>query len=175
MLLLLGCTSPEPSTEITEQLQQFRAGLPQVHMLSGGGSSPEAMARAYLDAVSRRDTSTLSALQVSRAEFAWLVYPNHIYRDPPFEFEPAVLWRQIRKGSDSGLAVVLARYGGQRIAFSSVRCERDRLQLPRGPLSLWGECHVAFIHNDSVTTAQLFWSLVEQAGTFKFLNFKNRL
>lgn len=156
-----------------EYLRRFRVGTDSVAALTGGAPTREALARRFLDAVAVRDSVTLGGLLVSRSEFAWLVFPDHIYAAPPYELDPALFWMQLVAGSAKGSARVLERVGGRPLAFVGLECQRDTLQLRQGPATLWGPCTVRYREGDSTVARRLFASIIERDGTAKFLGYAN--
>lgn len=156
-----------------EYLRRFRVGLKEVTRFEGGGSSQTEVARRFLAAVAQRDTVVLSGLMVSRAEFAWLVFPDHLYAKPPYELDPAIFWMQISSESEKGLTRLLRRYGGVRLEFLGVNCLRDTLQIRGGPIQLWSPCRLRYRAGDSVLTQRLFGSLAARDGRFQLLSLAN--
>lgn len=189
--LITGCSSPEVAAfdaerpwrqpgdvidsilPMDEHERRFRDGLTAVTALSGGERSRDALAKRFLEALEQRDSLALRGLMVNRAEFAWLVFPNHLYRQPPYELDPGTLWMQLQQGSAKGLARALERHGGQRLRLQSMACQRDTLQLVSGPMTMWGNCQLGYEAGDSTLTRRLFGSMVEQDGVVKFLSYSN--
>lgn len=186
-----GCSSPEASAfdperpwrqpgdvidsilPMEEHERRFREGMPEVTALRGGEADREALVRRFLDAVSRRDSLDLGAMSIDRAEFAWLVFPHHLYRNAPYELDPAILWLQIQAGSAKGAARLLERLGGQDLVLRDLTCERDTVQVVSGDLTMWGPCRVRYSTPDSTLERRLFGTIVEQGGMAKFLGYGN--
>jgi len=156
-----------------EYLRRFRAGLTQPHRLAGGAANPEALARRFLAAVSARDTAAFTDLIASRAEFAWLVFPEHSYARPPYELDPEIFWLQLTAGSAKGLGRTLQRYGGLPLTLLALQCRPDTLQIKTGSVRLQGNCELRFQAGDSVETRRLFGSVVERNGVAKLLSYAN--
>jgi hypothetical protein len=156
-----------------EYLRRFRQGLTEATHLTGGASSPNELARRFLEALSARDTSAFSPLVISREEFAWLVFPHHLYHNPPYELDPEIFWMQLKAGSAKGLGRALQRYGGAKLALLGLECRRDTLQVVSGPLKVWSRCRMRYQAGDSVETHTLFGSIVERDGRMKLLSFAN--
>jgi hypothetical protein len=156
-----------------EYLRRFREGLAQPVEFRDGAASPERLARRFLSAVSARDTGAFSALMISRAEFAWLVFPHHLYAAPPYELDPEIFWMRLTAGSARGLGRTLERLGGRPLAFRALDCRRDTLQVREGPLRVWGWCGIRYREGDSLQTRRLFGSIVEREGRFKLLSYAN--
>jgi hypothetical protein len=188
---VVGCSSPEAVAFDTERPwrqpgdvidsilpmqeyeRRFREGLPEVATLSGGAASREELAKRFLVAVAARDSVALRGLAVSRAEFAWLVFPQHLYRRPPYELDPGTFWMQLTQGSAKGMARVLERHGGTPLEFQDMTCARDTLQLAAGAMTMWGDCSLRYQTGDSTLTRRLFGSMVELDGVVKLLSYSN--
>ena len=153
-----------------EYLRRFRDGLSEPGEFQGGAASPDALARRFLSAVSARDSGAFSALKISRAEFAWLVFPHHIYAAPPYELDPEIFWMQLTAGSAKGLGRTLERLGGRALAFQGLDCRRDTLQMNSGPVRVWSRCGIRYREGDSLLSRRLFGSIVGREGRFKLLS-----
>lgn len=156
-----------------EYLRRFRQGLTEPARLTSGAESRDDLARRFLAAVSARDTAAFTDLALSRAEFAWLVFPHHLYHNPPYELDPEIFWMQLTAGSAKGLGTTLARYGGARLTLLRQSCRRDTMQIRSGPVRIWSACELRFRAGDSVLTRRLFGSMVERDGRLKLLSFAN--
>lgn len=156
-----------------EMLRRFRVGLTQPTELEGGASSREALAKRFIGAVATRDTSALRSMLMTRAEFAWLMFPDHRYAEPPYELDPGIFWLQLTAENSKGVERVLQRYGGQKLAFEQLTCGADTLQMRRGPTTLWGPCTVRYRTADSSLTRRLFGSMIERNGRVKLVSYNN--
>ncbi len=156
-----------------EYLRRFRHGLVEPAQLTGGAASRDELARRFLAAVGVQDTTALTALAVTRAEFAWLVFPHHRYHSPPYELDPAIFWMQLTAGSASGLHRTLERYGGAWLALVSLGCDRDTLQITSGTVKIWSGCRLRYRVGETVETRTLFGSMVERNGRVKLLSYAN--
>jgi hypothetical protein len=153
-----------------EHLRRFRTGLAQPVRFEGGAPGREALARRFLAAVSAQDTASLARLLLSPAEFAWLVFPDHIYSRPPYELDPAIFWLQLRVESEKGLGRTLRRFGGEPLRFMALSCHPDTVQV-RIPVRLWSACSLRYRAGDSVMIRRLFGSMVERDGQVKLVSF----
>jgi hypothetical protein len=155
-------------------LARFREAVPAVTRLEGGAPDREALARTFLSAVSAGDSVALTGLLVNRSEYAWLLFPEHLYAKPPYELDPAIHWLQVQASSAKGLARVLERYGTRPLEFRSLACDADTMQFTASPtITAWGPCTVTFRGNDSTLTRRLFGTIVERDGVAKFLGYAN--
>jgi len=158
---------------MAEYQRRFREGLVEVKVLEGGAESPEALARGFLAAISARDTAALRRMVLSRAEFAWLLFPDHRYSEPPYELDPAIFWMQVTAENGKGLERVLQRYGGSPITLQRLECTADTLQMLRGPTTLLGPCTVRYRTADSTISRRLFGSVIARDGRVKFVSYAN--
>lgn len=156
-----------------EYLRRFREGLTEPVGFSGGETSRDALAHRFLSAIAARDTATLATLAISRAEFAWLVFPHHLYASPPYELDPGIFWIQVTSESAKGLGRALQRLGGRQLSFQALTCQRDTLQVRSGPVRVWAACGLRYRDGDRVVTRRLFGSIVERDGRVKLMGFGN--
>lgn len=160
---------------IAELLARFRATVPDTPTtLAGGAESPDALGRALLAAVQRRDTAAVRALTISRAEFAWLYYPHTRFTAPPYELGPELVWLQLVAASDKGAGRLLERYGGRPLRFERTRCP-DTAAV-EGPNRITTGCVVRFAAGDSAARElRLFATTIARDGRVKVLSFANDL
>jgi hypothetical protein len=156
-----------------EYERRFRSGLPAVTEFTHGAPDRDALASRFLAAVEARDSVALARLAVSRGEFAWLVFPHHRYRLPPYELDPGIFWMQLTASSSKGLARVLERHGGQRLVFRGIACTADTVQFTGGSVRGWSDCTLDYQASDSLLTRRLFGTVVERDGAWKLLGFAN--
>ncbi len=156
-------------------LRRFRATIADTPtVLRGGAATPEALTRALLTAVERRDTSAIRSLVMDRAEFAWLYYPHTKLTRPPFELGPDLAWMQTRLSSEQGITRRFERYGGSRLRFTGLSCSDSSGR--EGPNRLIADCRVRFIAADSgEREMRLFGALLNRDGRYKFLTYANDL
>ncbi|MGH7560722.1 MAG: hypothetical protein ACRENB_06865 [Gemmatimonadales bacterium] len=151
---------------LEEQLRRFRTGTPDsVTRLSGGAASREALLRRFREAVERGDTVAMLSLAVTRAEFAWLVYPESEFTREPYRQDPALVWFLMRNATDQGLVRLLGRHGGRPFPWDGWRCEESPLR--QGPNRLWRECRVRLAEGER----RLFGTILEREGVYKFLTY----
>jgi hypothetical protein len=156
-----------------EYLRRFRVGVAEPARFAGGAADREALARKFLSGVAKRDTAALRNLLLSQAEFAWLLFPDHVYSRPPYELDPALFWMQLRSESDKGLETVLRREGGRSLALVAVHCARDTVQVRARSVRIWSPCTVRYRSGNGVVSHRLFGSIVERDGRMKLLSLAN--
>lgn len=156
-------------------LARFRATIPDtITTLVGGEPSAERLAREFLRAISANDTATVQRLVLNRAEFAWLYYPHTRFTKPPYEMGPDLLWLQMNAASEKGIVRALRRYGGSAMRFEALSCPDS--VTPEGPNRITMGCRLRFAASDSAArTLQLFGSLIERDGRWKFVSYANDL
>ena len=158
---------------IEEQLRRFRAGLAEApSQLAGGASNPDQLVRTVVRALEAADTAALVRLTISRAEFAYLVYPESPFAAPPYRQAPDLVWMRHAAASGTGLTRLLNRLGGSSLGFRSWRCAGQ--PLAEGTNRIWRDCTVQFGKpGDTPQRKQLFASIIERQGRFKILSYAN--
>jgi len=156
-------------------LARFRATVTDTPTtLAGGEASAERLTREFLRAVSSNDTASIRRLVLNRAEFAWLYYPHTRFTRPPYELGPDLLWIQQNEASEKGIVRTLRRYGGVTLRFESLACPDSAVT--EGPNRITVGCRVTFAAADSAArNLQLFGSLIERDGRWKFITYANEL
>ena len=158
---------------IEEHLRRFRTGLAQVDSLQGGADSKRELVKAFLAAVSARDSITLGHLLLSREEFAWLYYPAHAYGHPPYELDPGSFWTLIRGNSGKGYTRLLRDNGGHRLGYVKHGCNpSDAVQ---APVREWNQCEVGLTRDGRRSVKRMFGSIVAIGGRYKFVSYANDL
>ena len=178
-----ACTESEAGTSrqqhdtlhtMEEALRRFRADLPRVTRLSPSFVNAEALARAYVAALAAKDHEGLSRTLMTRAEFAWLYYPENPIAKPPYELPVGIAWFELEGNSLAGMRRALASYGGRDIALRSLECARP--PVVQGDSRLWNGCVVALtVEDDSEERLRLFGSILERDGAFKLASAANDL
>ena len=159
---------------IDEALGRFRVGLAPVSALEGGVRSRDGLVRAFAQAVERRDRASLRRMVLSRAEFAYLVYPSSPYTRPPYRQQPEVAWLLHHEPSAVGLARLTARLGGRPLGYRGYTCDAE--PIVEGANRLWRGCRVSIRRPDGRTeVSRLFGVILERGGRFKFASYANDL
>jgi hypothetical protein len=110
--------------------------------------------RGFVDALERQDTAALIRMHITRPEFAWLYFP---YTEAP-GLDPKIAWLLLRLESEKGLTRLMQR----PVPRGDLRCEDEARK--QGPNRLWERCRLG--------TRQLFGTIVEREGRFKFVSYK---
>lgn len=130
--------------------------------------SPDALARAALDAISADDGDRLAALLVSRDEYRqllWPVLPDSQHTS--FEF----VWGMTAPRSRRARRSILAEYGG--VPLHLVRVELGDDVEAYDELVIYRDCRMVVRREDTGDEGvlPLMDTLVEMEGGWKFLNF----
>ena len=157
-----------------EEMRRFLVGLEEhPTQLSGGTESLDSLARRLLTALASRDTAMLRSLAVSKAEFAYLVYPSDPHSKPPYDLPPQLMWMTSQAASSRGLTRALRKLGGAELEFKDIRCETG--PEPRGENRVHDGCKIRLLTAGRVESVVLFGPVVERGGRFKILSFSNPL
>ncbi|HYQ89959.1 MAG TPA: hypothetical protein VEU09_10080 [Candidatus Binatia bacterium] len=107
---------PESSSVITG-----RRDAPAVSMeLSGGATSLEALAGAFLAGLEHQDEGVLHALRVTRAEFETILWPEFPESRPVTHIPASEAWGFETAKSLAGASRAVGSFGGRHLAFLRV-------------------------------------------------------
>ena len=167
-------TSEGAVESMETMLHRFQSSVPGVDTLTGVSSSASALAKRFLDAVAAFDTTTLRTMHVSRAEYAHLYFPSSKMMAPPYELPPDVAWMLHASESNKGIANILRKHGGDRLALEAVRCPGEPLR--EGPNIIWRDCVVQYREQGGpLREAPFFAAILERNGRFKFFSYATPL
>lgn len=159
---------------IAEEMRRFRAavGGDPATALRGGSNSRDDLVARFAEALASGDSAALRRLAVSPREFIDLVYPESPYTRAPYRQAPGLLWRQIQPPSGNGLRRLLERHGGRPLRVEALRCPSSREV--QGSNRLHVGCTVRFVSGtDAAREGELFGTIIERHGQFKFVSFAN--
>jgi len=138
--------------------------------LSNTFESPEALARAVLDALAVRDVARLGALALSEAEFRDHVWPelptSRPERNVPFEYA----WGQMRQQSEGSLSQTVARYGGAPLRFVRTRFTGETTDYATFSVRRESEI-IATDANGRDLVLRLYGSAMVKDGRYKLFSF----
>lgn len=154
-----------------EQLRRFRAELPEVSRFTGGRSSRQALVDAIFAGLARGDTAALRRLTISRAEYAWLVYPSSPFAAPPMQQPPQLSWLLESTPSEVGFSRLVSRLGGRPIEVLQLRCPDAAVR--EGRNTIVGGCSVQLRDQGATRELRLFGPLIEREGEWKVLSWAN--
>lgn len=153
-----------------EALRRFREGIDTVRQLDGPPSQRQ-LVEAFRLAAMRSDTAALRALALTRAEFAYLVYPESRLSRPPYRQPPEVAWRLLSQASEGGLRKLLERTPTMTLLDGT--CP-DSVQVEGRMRSISG-CTIRVQTPDNVRDMRLFGRIVELGGRWKIVGFDGDL
>lgn len=132
--------------------------------------SPEAVARAVLDGLARRDRAALDALMMTRAEFDAHLWPSLPASRPETNMRADFVWNRLKHQSDARLAHTLAQHGGKSLILVGVELRGTRSS--HGALSVTRDSIVTVrAPTGQVQQLRLFGSVVQQGQRYKVLSY----
>lgn len=168
-------TASAPQPRIEQLLARFRqtVSMPPPEAMAGARSIEELVAR-FAASLERADTNAFRDMALTRAEFAYLYYPESPYTERPYRQDPALLWFLIQEGSNKGLTRLFNRYAGSSLGYVGHACAGERER--HGATTLWTACVVRRVIAPGDTIGdRLFGTIVERDGRFRFLSYANKL
>ena len=140
------------------------APLPHAH------ASPEALARAVLDAVENRDVEALRTLALNKEEFEEHVWPELPAARPERNLTANYVWGDLQQKSNIMLRAMLAAHGGKRYELTGVRFLGETTAYGSFRVHRESELSVKEDGGDE-QKVQLFGSMMEKAGKYKVFSY----
>jgi hypothetical protein len=158
---------------IEEEMRRFREVLgPEPDGLTGGAPSRDALVARFAAAIVASDTAAFADMLMTLDEFGWLYYPHSRFTAPPYELPPGLVWFQIENGSGSGIGRLFERHVGRPFTLLGYSCDPEPVVEERN--RVWERCDVRFdTPDDKPRDLQLFGSILERGGVFKFMSYAN--
>jgi hypothetical protein len=156
-----------------ENLRRFQSTVaaPAGNRLSGGAPSTDDLLRRYWALLSTGDTLAMSPLIVSRAEYAYLYFPESV--EGASGMPPAVGWELIVRQSGRGLTRAL--FQAQRGPSAVVRTLCSDEPRMMGKSTIYGPCGVVIRRDGTEETLWIVKSLIERDGIHKLFGLQNEL
>ena len=163
----------EPDTvSIESALAHFRSTLASRPVgLENGAPTRESLVRRIVSALAASDTNALRAIAVSRAEYAWLIYPESPLLHPPYRQPIDIAWMLHAAPHAKGFARLLERLGGRPLRLESLTC--DPAPVTQGANRFWTGCTARLAVGPGAFEMRLFTALVERDGIFKVMSYDN--
>ena len=160
---------------VDEEIRRFQATIPRRPPgLSYGAESRSALVERFVEALERNDTTALTRLVVSQAEFGHLIYPTSPNAAPPYRQSPALVWLSRSASTDKAMTRLLGRFGGKPLGYAGYECTGSADRQSKN--TVWAGCVVKRVASTGDTTRiRLFGAIVERGGRFKFLSLSNGL
>lgn len=157
---------------VEEALRRFRVGLSPTTSLSGGSTSRDALVARFVAALERGDTTALREMEVTKGEFAWLIYPSSASTRPPYRQQPEVAWLLERVNGDKGYRRLVDRLSGKHLAYRGYDC--PHAPQAEGENRLWRNCSIRYANErGEPVSARLFGAIVERHHDIKFVSYAN--
>jgi hypothetical protein len=155
-------------------LARFRTGLTEPESLSGTAPSRDALVRRFIGALETRDTLALRAMVLTRAEFAWILYPTDPQGLPPYDLSPSLYWFMLDTHGQQGMGRLWQERAGNPLHYAGYRCLGDGTI--EGENRLFGPCLVRRVQAPGDTIEErLFGPIIERHGRFKFVSYSNKV
>jgi hypothetical protein len=138
--------------------------------LPSSHDSIEALSRAVLQAIERRDTEALSRLALNEEEFREHVWPELPAARPERNLPFSYVWRDLHQKSGTTLTHTLAAHGGKRYQLVSIRFTGE--STPYRSYLVHRESELA-VKDQAGTqhTLRMFGSVIEKRGRFKVFSY----
>ncbi len=139
--------------------------------LSSTFESPEALAQAVLEAVSKEDVETLKGLPLSKDEFRLYVWPklpaSRPERGVPLEY----VWGDLSQKSRNAIAASYSRYKGRKLELVSIRFQDGKTDYESFVIHRKAILQVRDSESGAEQTLALFGSVMEWKGKFKLFSY----
>ena len=132
--------------------------------------TPEALARAVLDAVAGNDRASLERLTLSEGEFHDLVWPELPAARPERNLPADYVWTDLHQKSRAALARLLARHGGRRYQLESVTFKGESTVYATIQVKRESELFVRDAEG-TVHSLRAFGSMVNRRGRYKVFSY----
>lgn len=154
-----------------EAVRRFRAGLDSVSTLDGSRTR-DALITHFMAAVRVADGVALQRLTITRAEYAFLAYPELPVSRPPYRQPPEIAWLLLWNANVSAINK-LARTAAARFELLGYACSSGAERW--GTLRLERGCTVSVREGGTEKRMRLFGTIVERDGRWKFLSLEGDL
>lgn len=156
-----------------ENLRRFQATVsgPVPQRLSGGAPSTDALIRRYWDLLVAKDTLAMTPLIVSRAEYAYLYFPESV--EGANGMPPHIGWELILSQTGRGLTRALLAAGRGPATVLRTECSSTPVRMGRS--TVYGPCGVVVRRAGFEETIWLAKTLIERDGVHKLLGLQNEL
>jgi hypothetical protein len=156
-----------------ENLRRFQSTVsgPAPDRLSGGASTTDALLRRYWALLVNKDTLAMTPLIVSRAEYAYLYFPEST--EGANGMPPHIGWELIL--SQTGRGLTRALLAAERGSVTVLRTECSALPVRMGRNTIYGPCGIVIQRDGTEATIWLAKTLIERDGVHKLLGLQNEL
>ena len=138
--------------------------------LAHSQDSPEALARAVLSGLERRDVDTLNKLAIDEAEFREHVWPELPAARPERNLPFSYVWGDLHQKSTARLGQTLATHGGKEYTLVSIRF--DGGTTPYKSYRVHRDAEITLTDAEGGTQQiRLFGSILVKDGRFKVFSY----
>jgi hypothetical protein len=138
--------------------------------LPNAQDSPEALSRAVLAAIEKRDTGALLALAIDKEEFTEQVWQELPAARPERNLSPAFVWGDLNQKSNITLRGTLTAHGGRKYQFISIRFLGETTQYDS--YRVHRESELTVKDADGVERQiRVFGSVLEKGGRYKAFSY----
>jgi hypothetical protein len=138
--------------------------------LPNSQDSPEALARAVLEAIERRDVQTLNSLAIDEQEFREHVWPELPASRPERRLPFSYVWGDLHQKSSAALAQTLARYGGRKYTLLEMSFVGETTSYESYRVHRKSEVTLRDREGNE-QPVRLFGSTLEKGGRFKVFSY----
>ena len=139
--------------------------------LSRTFDSPEALARAVLEALAKEDVETLKSLPLNKDEFRLYVWPKLPASKPergvPFEYA----WGDLSQKSRNAIGSSYARYKGRKLELLSITFQDGETDYGEFRVHRKSELLVRDAGSGEELRLELFGSIMEWKGKYKLFSY----
>jgi hypothetical protein len=132
--------------------------------------SPEALARAVLVAIERRDAEALNNLALNEDEFREHVWPELPASRPERNLPLSYVWGDLHQKSNAALGQTLARHGGRKYELRAVRFTGEATEYSSYRVMRKSEVTVRDPQGGE-QNLRVFGSVIEKGGRFKVFSY----
>jgi hypothetical protein len=163
----VGAFSPRSTEDWTAGWSNFETPPLPMYLANHSDSAEELAVRA-LTALEAGDIASLHRLRMTEKEFTWYIWPELPASQLP-NVTAGWVWDQATLQSLSGLATVLAEYGGRELRLLSLRASGvdsyGSYRVLREPVV------VVQLDDGATLEARLFGSILELDGQYKLISY----
>jgi hypothetical protein len=138
--------------------------------LPNSHESAEALARAVLVAIEKRDGETLRALALNREEFTEHVWPDLPAARPERNLSPSFVWGDLNQKSNIMLRETLNAHGGKKYQLVSVHFRGETTEYESYRVRRESELTVKDA-NGTERQIRVFGSMIEKGGRYKVFSY----
>ncbi len=173
VFLLTSCAVRVEKTIAQEQPVQPEIPDAQLNEmgLADAASSIDELCKEVLERVAQEDIKSLEAMALTEDEFRRFYWPYSEWSRPevrmPFEY----YWGDLHQRSSSALKGVLARHGGKKLEFISVRFSKEAMQYQDAKVHRHPKLTVKDEEGQQ-QELEIFGSIFELNGNYKIFSYR---